>query len=71
MAKYQTEDGIEVDAVLIQGRENVVEQEDGEPYTTVDQDFWEITFPDGSVKEVIDTHPLTGDPVFASMFQEI
>lgn len=55
---YMTPDGVEVKAELVQTDDDR-------------HDFWKITFPDGMVKEVIDTSPTSGEKVFAANFKEV
>lgn len=56
MAKYTTDDGVEVTAELVEG----------EPHA-----IWQIKFPDGTVKEMIDTNPTTGEKVFEKNFKAV
>lgn len=69
-SKYRTVDGVEVTAKLVQGRTETV-TDGGEQVERSHHDFWEITFPDGTVKEILDVNPKTGDPVFAAEFKEV
>lgn len=59
MPKYKAADGVEVKAVHRKADK------------THGNDFWQITFPDDTIKEIIDTSPLTGRSAFAVEFKEV